>query len=317
MARGLNGQTLFSNDHDYHDFLRRFEPALRHSKQEILGWALMPNHVHLLIRSGSQGLSSFMRRVLTGYASFFNRQRKRTGYVFQGRYKSIVCEQEEYLMTLVRYIHLNPVSAGLIKGMSELRRYPQTGHAALMGGVAWPWQSIDEVLGRFGKQAGPARVRYEKFLEAGIPQLRDLQTDLLGAGLLEELQAEGQSMRRATDRALSDPRVLGDSEFVANVWKEADKKEKTRVKLRRKGIGIRGMAKKIARQFGVAPGSLFAKTRERSVSAAKAALVFVAVEYLGESLATIGRLTRMTNAGASKARSRGAAAGVRWRKLIS
>ena len=91
MARGLNRQRIFYDDRDRDDFLARIPKALERSPNEIVAWALMPNHVHFLICSGKYGIAPFFRRLFTGYALAFNRRHHRVGYLFQGRYKSIVC----------------------------------------------------------------------------------------------------------------------------------------------------------------------------------------------------------------------------------
>jgi len=104
-------------------------------------------------------LSSFMRRMLTGYAVSFNRRHQRSGHLFQNRYKSIVCEEEPYLLELLRYIHLNPLRAGMVKTLDELDRYPWSGHAVLMGNRSFPGQETDSVLKRFGNKPATAMVR--------------------------------------------------------------------------------------------------------------------------------------------------------------
>lgn len=100
-----------------------------------------------------------MRRLLTGYAVTFNLRHRRSGHLFQNRYKSIVCDEEQYLLGLVRYIHLNPLRAGLVKTVDELERYAWSGHAVLMGEGALPGQATVEVLGRFGKSISTSRQR--------------------------------------------------------------------------------------------------------------------------------------------------------------
>ncbi|MBU2498278.1 MAG: hypothetical protein KKE57_05210 [Proteobacteria bacterium] len=86
-----------------------------------------------------------MRRLLTGYAVGFNRRHKRHGHLFQNRYKSIVCQEDTYLRELVRYIHLNPVRAGIVSDIGELNRYPYSGHSALMGRYKRRWQDVEYV----------------------------------------------------------------------------------------------------------------------------------------------------------------------------
>jgi putative transposase len=80
----------------------------------------MSNHFHLLLRPRRTRLALFMRRLLTGHALYYNLRHKRSGHLFQNRYKSVVCEEDIYLPELVRYIHLNPLRAGMVKGLSTL-----------------------------------------------------------------------------------------------------------------------------------------------------------------------------------------------------
>ncbi|MEW6185731.1 MAG: transposase, partial [Thermodesulfobacteriota bacterium] len=96
-------------------FIDRIRSLVKDTGTRILAWALLDNHFHLLIISGPIGLSTFMRRLLTGYAVGFNRKYRRFGHLFQNRYKSIICDLDPYLLELVRYIHLNPLRAGLVK----------------------------------------------------------------------------------------------------------------------------------------------------------------------------------------------------------
>jgi len=105
-----------------------------------------------------------MRRLLTGYAQGYNRRHKRYGHLFQNRYKSIVCEEDGYFQELVRYIHLNPLRAGLVQNLGQLDRYPWSGHGVLTGKVQYSWQDADYVLSWFGKRAGQARRIYRRFV---------------------------------------------------------------------------------------------------------------------------------------------------------
>ena len=102
MMRGTEGQSIFREDKDHQNFLSRLAQISEDTEARILAWTSMSNHDHLLMFSGSQGISKFMRRLLTGYAVWYNRKYHRTGHLFQNRYKSIVCEEEAYLLELVR-----------------------------------------------------------------------------------------------------------------------------------------------------------------------------------------------------------------------
>ncbi|CAB1061869.1 hypothetical protein D1BOALGB6SA_6644, partial [Olavius sp. associated proteobacterium Delta 1] len=105
--RGINRRKIFFDDCDRDDFLDRLGGILSDSKTACFAWAIMTNHLHLLLRTGVAPIASVMRRLLTGYAVSFNRRHRRHGHLFQNRYKSILCQEDLYLLELVRYIHLN------------------------------------------------------------------------------------------------------------------------------------------------------------------------------------------------------------------
>ena len=116
IARGIERRNIFRTDDDREDFLERLTVVTRGDKAFVYAWSLIPNHFHLAIRTGTTGLSTIMRRLMTGYAVAFNRRYKRHGHLFQNRFKSIVVDDDAYLLGLVRYIHLNPLRAGLVRG---------------------------------------------------------------------------------------------------------------------------------------------------------------------------------------------------------
>ncbi len=101
-----------------------------------------------------------MRKLLTGYALSFNLRHRRQGHLFQNRYKSIVCQEDAYLMELVRYIHMNPARAGIVADVGEFKGYSYSGHSGLMGKRRWPWQDVDHVLRYFGVTVRKARNAY-------------------------------------------------------------------------------------------------------------------------------------------------------------
>jgi REP element-mobilizing transposase RayT len=112
IGRGIEGTKIFRNRGDREDFLDRLGKLCEAKALSVYAWALLGTHFHLLARSGNQSLSHSMSRLLTGYVVNFNRRHKRYGHLFQNRYKSILCEEDPYLLELARYIHLNPLRAG-------------------------------------------------------------------------------------------------------------------------------------------------------------------------------------------------------------
>ncbi|MBN1665077.1 MAG: transposase, partial [Deltaproteobacteria bacterium] len=135
MVRGIERKKIFDNDADREQFLKRIGEILEDTSTTCFAWSLMPNHFHLLVRTGHTTISTVMRRLLTGYAIWYNRTHRRHGHLFQNRFKSILCQEDTYLIELVRYIHLNPLRAGLVHDMDELDDYPYSGHTVLMNKI--------------------------------------------------------------------------------------------------------------------------------------------------------------------------------------
>ena len=123
IVRGIERKKIVTDDEDRKTFISRLGKVASETGTVIYAWTLMTNHAHILLRSGKDGLSQYMRRVLTGYAVTYNLRHGRYGHLFQNRYKSIICDEDAYLLELVRYIHLNPIRAGVIKSMADLDHY--------------------------------------------------------------------------------------------------------------------------------------------------------------------------------------------------
>ncbi len=115
IVRGIERRNIFLDDVDRENFLARLGAVIEDTQTACFAWALIPNHVHLLLRTGDGPISRVMQRLLTGYAVSFNRRHRRHGHLFQNRYKSILCQEDAYLLELVRYIHLNPLRAKMVQ----------------------------------------------------------------------------------------------------------------------------------------------------------------------------------------------------------
>jgi len=224
MLRAIEGNVLFRDEQDREDFLARVGDLTKGTGTRVLAWVLMDNHVHFLLMSGPEGLPSFMRKLLTGYAIRFNRKHQRRGHLFQNRYKSIVCEEDPYVRELVRYIHLNPLRASVVQSLEELDRYQWSGHSVLVGKHKNDWQESGYVLRLFGPEKKKALRAYRRFMEEGKHQ--GTRLDLIGGGLLRSLGSWSQvrSLRYKNETARPDPRILGSGDFVKEILKEANKK---------------------------------------------------------------------------------------------
>lgn len=121
MVRGINHQEIFHDEEDHLRYLKTLEQFAGKTGSTILGYCLMGNHLHLLIKEGHESISVFMKRLGTSYAYWYNLKYERVGHVFQDRFKSESVEDDAYLLTVIRYIHQNPVKAGIVKKVQEYR----------------------------------------------------------------------------------------------------------------------------------------------------------------------------------------------------
>ncbi|MBI5207935.1 MAG: transposase, partial [Candidatus Firestonebacteria bacterium] len=209
IVRGINKEKIFRDDQDKNEFLNRLKLGLRKSKCQCMAWVLMSNHFHLLIRTGEKPLTNLMRSLLTSYAIYFNKKNKRCGYVYQGRYKDILCDEESYLLELIRYIHLNPIRAGIIKSIDELEKYKWSGHGAILGNNKNDWQEINEILLRFGKTTGIAKKGYNEFVREGLPMGK--RREFSGGGVIRSYGGweKVKEMKKDKVNWRADDRILG------------------------------------------------------------------------------------------------------------
>jgi len=306
MIRGIERRVIFRSDQDREDLLDRLGSLLPETGTLCYAWAFLPNHAHFLLRSGPKGIAALMRRLLTGYAVSFNLRHRRHGQLFQNRYKSILCEEDPYLLELVRYIHLNPLRAKAVADLHELGHYPYSGHSGLMGKSVRPWQDIEYVLGSFGKRVSVARSRYLSYVEAGLSQGR--REDLMGGGLIRSLGgwAEVKGEReKVLDRIKGDERILGGSDFVSQMLAEADEQFELRYRLKRMGYDLKKVADRVAELYGMDAGEIMTKGRRRQQVEARSVLCYWAVGELGMGITELARVFRMTPSAVGYAVRRG------------
>jgi putative transposase len=300
MGRGIQRTKIFRDDTDRDAFVHRLAVLCRDRNLVVYAWALMPNHFHLLVRTGRRPLSQSMKKLLTGYVVNFNRRHQRSGHLFQNRYKSVICEEDPYLLELTRYIHLNPVRGGLVKRLSDLRRYPWTGHAALMGMVDRDWQDTATVLAYFGRQRRGAVKRYAAFVREGRAHGR--RPELVGGGLLRSLGGWAQvlSLRRKGIKVASDARILGSGAFIERLLADAASREQARVRLARKRVALGTVARKITARAGVTEKELRSGHRGRDVVRARRVFCQVAVKGMGHSGAAVARFLGVTTSSVNR-----------------
>ena len=305
MARGIEKRRIFENNADSDNFLTRLADILKETKTTCYAWALIPSHFHLLLRTGTVSISTIMRRLLTGYALWYNRRHRRHGHLFQNRYKSILCQEDTYLLELVRYIHLNPLRAGLVQGMKQLERYQYCGHSVLMAKRKDDWQDTDKVLGMFGKKAGPSRRLYRAFVENGIDQGK--RSDLTGGGLVRSAGgwAAVKSLKTVEIFQKSDERILGDGDFVENVLASANEAMERKYDLQSRGFTLEKAATRVVEVLGVKPEDVWATGRYRHIVEARSLLCYWVVRELGITMSSLARKLQISVPAVSKSVIRG------------
>jgi len=301
MVRGNNKSAIFKDHQDKARFLERLGQNVIEGQCSVYAWVLMDNHVHLLFKSGKLGISSTMRKLLTWYAQYFNRRHKRTGHLFENRYKSILCDEDNYLLALIRYIHLNPVRANIVRTLEELDDYSWTGHRAVMGKTNHEWMDTDYVLNQFGSRKRAARNAYHRFIAEGMSMGHN--PEFTGGGLIRSKGGWSQvlSARRTKTPEESDERILGGGDFVNAILKETEEKTQRQMKIRRRGKTIASIIDEACRKAEISPVELKNGGRRKQVSVLRMNIATRCIDELGSPLAEIARHVGVNTSSIAKA----------------
>jgi len=305
IVRGIERGKIFRSDYDRKNFLNRLGKLIPETQTDCFAWALIPNHVHLLLRTGLVPISLLMRRLLTGYAVWFNKKYRRHGQLFQNRYKSILCQEDPYLKELVRYIHLNPLRAGLVEDMKKLDKHPWCGHSVLMNKTKQAWQNVDYVYGLFSEKKRMARTRYRVYVEKGIVDGK--RPDLTGGGLLRSTGGWTvlKGLRKVGIRVKGDERILGDSDFVENVLKSAEEELEQKYDLKARGYDFYRVTQRVAEVMEIETEQVTAFGKSPQTVKARSLLCFWAHRKLGMTTIEIGRRLNISQSAVSRSSMRG------------
>jgi hypothetical protein len=246
-----------------------------------------------------------MSRLLSGYAGSFNRRHRRSGHLFQNRYKSILCQEDAYLLALVRYIHLNPLRSELAATMDALDRYRFSGHSILMGHQDNAWQDVNTVLKLFGKRTSSARKGYRAFVEEGISLGK--RPELTGGGLIRSMGGWGAvtSLRRLREHVKGDERILGDSDFVESVLLEQNERLEHRYALQSQGYDFQSVLRRVGDIFGLKAEEVLSPGKQPRRVEARSVACFWAVRALGMTTVEVSRRLGITQSAVTKAVYRG------------
>lgn len=305
IAKAIDRQQIFRDDTDRRNFIERLGKIIEESDTRCYAWALIPNHFHLLLKTGRVPIANVMLRLLTGYAVTYNGRYRRHGHLFQNRYKSILCQEDSYLLELVRYIHLNPLRANIVSGIKALDEYPFSGHSAVMGRCKNPWQDVDGVLKLYADKVQVARDNYRTFIEKGIELGK--RDDLTGGGLVRSSGGWSglKAMRRAKVFQKADERILGDGDFVEQVLETAQEHLNRKYALQAKGYDFNKVVEKVAAVLDIRPAAVLAPGKERIRVQARSILCYWAARELGISMAELSRKLKISPAAVTLSVKRG------------
>lgn len=195
-------------------------------------------------------LGRFMRLLNGRYAQYFRQKTGGRGYLFQDRYKSIVTQGQCYIEETVRYVHLNPIRAGICRTLDDLERYPWSGHPVVMGKKEWSVQNTRDILNRFSSDETVAREKYMEFLRIGM-----------GADD-ETTRAIRKSNRQSENVFQTGCWVIGNREFVEKALSAAHEHRARIARCAREGLTIDAVAGKISKKFNLAGGEILRRGRD-------------------------------------------------------
>lgn len=271
-ARGNEKKDIFKSQKDREKFLSYLESATERYGAVIHVYCLMNNHYHLMLETPQGNLSQIMKHINSSYTTYYNVKRKRAGHLLQGRYKAIIVDADEYATELSRYIHLNPVRAGIVENPEE---YRWTSYRSYSGDVAAPaWLRMEFILGYFGNNKETAQKKYRQFVR-----------DLIGREYSSPLSETVAST------------ILGNTEFVSGIQDRhlSDKKADRDLPALRKLSG-----KQLPADILKAVRKAFPADDRQATKAA----IYLCHRYSGAKLKEIGELFKLSESGVTQASKR-------------
>ncbi len=245
IVRGNRRQNIFLDESDFREYLERLHKYRNKCGFLLYAYVLMTNHVHLLMETPKDPISRIMQMINFTYTQHFNRKYRKVGHLFQGRYKSYLCDKDSYLLSLVRYIHNNPVRAGLVK---DAGAYQWSSHDDYLRGTKG-LVDTDKVLRLFSERPGIARQKYMEFMTECEPD------------------------KNLSPYAAYEQQIVGDERFIEKVQERVERLEKKAIK-----VPIRDLVVAIEKETGVGLFDLVSRKRGERLRTARGILVMLARE---------------------------------------
>ena len=251
ITRGNQRQKIFKDNEDFRKYLQILSKYKAQYKYFLYAYVLMNNHVHLLIETQETPLSKILQGINQSYTAYFNRRYETSGHLFQGRYKAILCDKDEYLLSLVKYIHLNPVRAKIVKTPEEYRWSSHDSYAVKpeKKGIT----DEDQVLRMFSEDKTKARKQYRAYISDGI------------------------TVKKEDIYLTIDQRILGDERFADKIMEKYE--GEIGQKKRKKEYTLSEIAFVIERIYGIRLKQMWEKGKGRDISLCRKVLCLVSKEY--------------------------------------
>jgi putative transposase len=227
-------------------FYSLLQEGIEKYKYRVHAFCLMATHLHLLIQIAEIPLSKIIQNISFRYTRYINKTQKKTGHLFQGRYKAILIDADSYLLQLIRYIHNNPLRAKIVHTSEE---YPWSSHHAYLGRTVIPWLYVDWVLGQFSNNVAKARQLYAEFV----------------------VQGEQEGYRPEFSKGAHDGRLLGDDRFAERALALAEEKIQA-------NFSLEDVVGTVCEAYGFDKNVLSSPGRRRDVSEAMAMAALLVLE---------------------------------------
>ncbi|MBI2355125.1 MAG: transposase [Deltaproteobacteria bacterium] len=258
ILRGNAGGPIFFEDGDRFRFYLFLQQSVERFGYRIHGFCCMTTHIHLVIQVTEIPLALIMQNLSLRYTKWVNYTQGRAGHVFQGRYKALLLDADAYLLELVRYVHLNPVRAVMVKLPED---YPWSGHRAYLGRETLPWLTTDWVLSLLGRRIDSARKAYRQFVADGMDE-----------GKRDEFHS-----------GTCEGRILGDDDFADDALCKANQ-------IRRREWTLTEVVASVCRRYGITEEQLRSPGKARTFSEARALAAVIVQESPHLFLTELGKL---------------------------
>jgi len=255
ILRGNGGEKIFFSRKDRSRLSLLIQEGIKRFRYRLHAYCFMTNHVHLVVQVGSVPLSKIMQNLSFRYTRYINKKKNRTGHLFQGRYKAILVDADNYMVELIRYIHNNPVRAGMVNRAVE---YQWSSHQAYLGLYELSFLTTDWVLAQFGNTKPQARGKFADFVERGNKEKR----------------------REEYYKGEQDSRILGDDRFAEEVLMGKPQK---------KNLPLDAVVTYVCRQSQVTEEELSSPSRKRKNSEIRGIIGWLTTRLSAATLSEVGK----------------------------